>query len=75
LIKAEATFLAWLDCSALGLQPDPQSFFLKHGKVGFSAGSEFGAEFSNHLRVNFGCPRALLEEGLQRMVRALEAGT
>ncbi|WP_320202762.1 MalY/PatB family protein [Agrobacterium rosae] len=75
LIKAEATFLAWLDCSALGLQPDPQNFFLEHGKVGFSAGSEFGAEFSNHLRVNFGCPRVLLEEGLQRMVRALEART
>jgi cystathionine beta-lyase len=75
LIKAEATFLAWLDCSALDLPDDPQSFFLKHGKVGFSAGSEFGADFSNHLRVNFGCPRALLQEGVDRMVRALEART
>ncbi len=73
LIKAEATFLAWLDCSALDLPSDPQSFFLQHGKVGFSAGSDFGAEFSNHLRVNFGCPRALLQEGVNRMVRALQA--
>ena len=74
LIKAEATFLAWLDCSELGLKTDPQTFFLERGKVGFSAGSEFGAAFSHNLRVNFGCPRALLEEGIERMARALMLG-
>ncbi len=71
LIKAEATFLAWLDCSELGLAGDPQAFFLEHGKVGFSAGSEFGAAYGDYVRVNFGCPRALLSEGLDRMERAL----
>jgi cystathionine beta-lyase len=72
LIKAEATFLAWLDCSALNLDRDPQSFFVESGKVGFSAGSEFGADYSQFIRVNFGCPRALLIEGLDRMQAALE---
>lgn len=72
LIKAEGTFLAWLDCTALGLAPDPQTFFLQHGKVGFSAGSEFGANYSQYLRVNFGCPRSLLTEGLERMQKALD---
>lgn len=71
LIKAEGTFLAWLDCSALGLQPDPQAFFLEHGKVGFSAGSEFGEEYGQYIRVNFGCPRSLLAQGLDRMQSAL----
>lgn len=71
LIKAEATFLAWLDCSELGLAGDPQAFFLEHGKVGFSAGSEFGAAYGDYVRVNFGCPRSLLSEGLDRMERAL----
>lgn len=70
MIEPEATFLAWLDCSALNLPTDPQSFYLEHGKVGFSAGSEFGANYSDHLRVNFGCPRALLEEAISRMARA-----
>jgi len=72
LIKAEATFLAWLDCSELGLAGDPQAFFLEHGKVGFSAGSEFGAAYGDYVRVNFGCPRSLLSEGLDRMTQALQ---
>ncbi len=71
LIKAEGTFLAWLDCSEMGLAPDPQTFFLEHGKVGFSAGAEFGEGYANHVRVNFGCPRSLLEDGLNRMENAL----
>ncbi|WHA43778.1 MalY/PatB family protein [Agrobacterium larrymoorei] len=71
MIKAEGTFLAWLDCSALDLKPNPQAFFLENGKVGFSAGSEFGADFDSFIRVNFGCPRNLLVEGLDRMEKAL----
>ncbi|WP_293868001.1 MalY/PatB family protein [uncultured Alsobacter sp.] len=69
-IAPEATFLAWLDCAALGL-PDPQAFFLEKGRVGFSAGHEFGTPYGQHVRLNFGCPRALLDEGLDRMERAL----
>lgn len=69
--KAEATFLAWLDCSALNLGQDPKDFFMENGKVGFSAGSEFGSEFNNYIRLNFGCPRSLLDEGLDRMDRAM----
>jgi len=71
LVKAEATFLAWLDCREMGLTPHPQAFFLEHGKVGFSAGAEFGADYAGYIRVNFGCPRSLLSEGLDRMKRAL----
>lgn len=73
LIKAEGTFLAWLDCTALGLEPDPQAFFLEHGKVGFSAGAEFGEAYDQYIRINFGCPRALLVEGLDRMEKALKS--
>ncbi|MDH7800764.1 MULTISPECIES: MalY/PatB family protein [unclassified Rhizobium] len=71
MIKPEATFLAWLDCAALDLKPDPQAFFLEHGKVGFSAGSEFGEAYGHYIRLNFGCPRRLLVEGLDRMQHAL----
>ena len=71
MIKPEASFLAWLDCTALNLQPDPQAFFLERGKVGFSAGSEFGETYGHYIRLNFGCPRSLLIEGLDRMQNAL----
>ncbi|WP_165224375.1 MalY/PatB family protein [Affinirhizobium pseudoryzae] len=70
-IAPEGTFLAWLDCSDLKLAPNAQSFFLDHGKVAFSAGSEFGTAYDQYVRLNFGCPRAILEEGLHRMAAAL----
>ncbi|HCT07731.1 MAG TPA: aminotransferase, partial [Pseudomonas sp.] len=66
----QGTYLAWLDCSALGLD-DPQQFFLEQGKVGLSAGIEFGDDSQQFVRLNFGCPRAMLEEGLKRMEQAL----
>lgn len=68
----QGTYLAWLDCSALGLE-DPQQFFLQEAKVGLSAGLEFGDDCQQFVRLNFGCPRALLEEGLHRMEQSLRA--
>ena len=66
----QGTYLAWLDCSALDLD-NPQQFFLEHGKVGLSAGLDFGDQHQQFVRLNFGCPRSLLEEGIARMERAL----
>jgi cysteine-S-conjugate beta-lyase len=67
----EATYLAWIDCremmAARGLT-DPAAFFEAAG-VGLSDGRPFGAP--GFLRLNFGCPRAILEEGLARMAKAL----
>ncbi|MBC2659653.1 putative C-S lyase [Pseudomonas sp. MSSRFD41] len=67
----QGTYLAWLDCSALGLD-DPHAFFLKQAKVGLSAGLEFGDDCQQFVRLNFGCPRALLEEGIRRLERSLD---
>ena len=66
----QGTYLAWLDCTALDL-PDPQRFFLEQGKVGLSAGLDFGDQHQQFVRLNFGCPRSLLEEGISRMEHAL----
>ncbi len=66
----QGTYLAWLDCSALDLG-DPQRFFLEHAKVGLSAGSDFGDHSQPFVRLNFGCPRSMLEEGIARMERSL----
>jgi len=63
----EATYLAWLDVSRLQLK-DPVKFFEDHG-VGLTDGRMFDGP--NHLRLNFGCPRARLLEGLERMEAAL----
>lgn len=73
LTPIEATFLAWLDVSALGLTDAP-AFFEEHG-LGFSDGATFGAARNTHVRLNFGCPQATLREALARLRRAAEAAT
>jgi len=69
----QASFLAWLDCRALGLGTDPQAFFLENARVAFSPGTEFGPLGEGHVRMNFGCRRATLAEALDRMEAALAA--
>ncbi|MBS1063853.1 PatB family C-S lyase [Gluconobacter wancherniae] len=69
----QATFLAWLDCSALELGEEPQAFFLREAKVALSAGSEFHeTETQDFVRLNFGCTRATLLQGLDRMRQSLK---
>ncbi|NMG73767.1 MalY/PatB family protein [Aromatoleum diolicum] len=63
----EATYLAWIDCRDAGLD-EPVKFFETAG-VGLSDGTPFS--MPGFVRLNFGCPRALLNEALQRMQRAL----
>ncbi len=67
----EASFLAWLDCSALSLAPDPHRFILDRARVGLSAGEEFGERGAGHVRLNFGCTRATLDEAIRRLMKAL----
>lgn len=59
----QSTYLAWFDVSQLELK-DPVGHFEKHG-VGLSDGTPFDGP--QHLRLNFGCPRTRLEEGLEKM--------
>jgi cystathionine beta-lyase len=65
----EATYLAWLNVTALGLA-NPAAHFEKHG-VGLSDGAAFGAPKGHYVRLNFGCTRATLTEALRRMKAAL----
>ena len=69
LAPVEATYLAWIDTTALG-QPEPAQFFEQHG-LGLNDGAGFGAP--GFVRLNFGCPRATLEEGLRRLRAAVVA--
>jgi len=63
----EATYLAWIDARDLGV-PDPLRFFEAAG-VGLYEGALFGAP--GFLRMNFACPRALLQRALERMANAV----
>ena len=72
MAKPEGTFLAWLDCRGLGTDQTPSTFFLKEAKIAVNDGAWFGSGGEGFVRLNFGCPRATLEEGLSRMKAAVE---
>ena len=63
----EATYLAWIDVRDLGLN-DIDAHFENHG-LGISNGKQFGLE--GHIRFNFACPEAMLDEGLARLRESL----
>ena len=65
----EATYLAWLDIGALALA-HPVAHFEQHG-LGLSNGADFGAP--GFVRLNFGCARAVLAEGLKRFTAGVVA--
>lgn len=67
MTPVEATYLAWIDCRALGLDNAAQHF--ESAGLGLSDGAAFGAP--GFVRLNFGCPRSTLEDGLARFERAL----
>jgi cystathionine beta-lyase len=67
MAPVEATYLAWIDTRAAGLE-HPAAFFENAG-VGLQDGIEFDGP--GFVRLNFGCARSLLEEALERMAQAL----
>jgi cystathionine beta-lyase len=69
MTHVEGTYLGWIDVRALNLANVP-GHFEAHG-LGISDGAQFhGPGF---VRFNFGCPRATLDEGLDRLAHAVRA--
>ncbi|MFZ0545813.1 MAG: MalY/PatB family protein [Candidatus Promineifilaceae bacterium] len=72
--RPEGTYLAWLDCSRLNLEAaDLHRFFLEEANVYLEAGDIFGEEGAYFMRLNFACPRSILQEALERINRAVKS--
>ena len=69
-VPAEGTYLAWVDCTALGLE-DPVGHVLEHGRVAFSPGRNFGGDYSRWARINLAASPGLITEAIDRMAAAL----
>ncbi len=69
LAPVQATYLAWIDVENLEIE-DTEAYFVQHG-LGLSPGAQFGAP--GHVRFNFGCPKATLQIGLERLRKAIAA--
>ena len=67
----EATYLAWLDCTALGKGDAPRELFLEKGLVGLEPGLRFGREGGGHVRLNFATSADILDQAVARMAAAV----
>lgn len=65
----QATYLAWLDFSALGWGPDPAAHALESAKVALSNGPPFGASGNGFARLNLACSPEVLTEAVTRLAR------
>jgi cystathionine beta-lyase len=72
MAKPEGMYLAWLDCREMSIKGNPQEFFLKEARVALNDGARFGKGGDGFVRLNFGCPRSMLAESLERMKHALK---
>lgn len=67
----EATYLAWLDCRALGLGDDPAAVFLDRARVAVNPGPTFGPGGAGHVRLNFSTAPSIITEAIERMAGCL----
>ena len=68
--RLEGTYLAWIDCTALGIPSDKLEALLREkAHVRFSGGHAYDPKGNAFLRINLACPRSILNEALQRVIK------
>ena len=67
----EATYLAWLDCTALGTGNRARDLFLERGRVALEPGLRFGAVGSGYARLNFATSSDILDQATARMATSV----
>jgi len=69
----EATYLAWINFSNLGLSDEEvQKLLIEKAGLALEPGIKYGQEGSGYQRLNFGCPRKTLSIALERMKKAIK---
>ena len=71
MARPDGTFLAWLDFRTTPWADAPAQHIMDEAKMRVNDGAWFGEAGSGFIRLNFGCPRSTLEEGLARLHTAL----
>lgn len=72
VVETEGTYLAWVDCSALGITgTELGDFFIEKANIYTYPGITFGEEGTSFVRLNLACPRSVVEETAKRMEKAI----
>ena len=74
VVPSHATYLLWLDCSALTDDAGKlQRFMEEHSGLVLTEGEEYGAPGKRFLRLNPACPRSRLQDGMERLKSSITA--
>jgi cystathionine beta-lyase len=68
----DSTYLLWMDMRDLPIDGDVVAFCTESAGVAPSAGTFFGSAGEGFVRLNFGCPRSVLQDGLERLRAAVD---
>ncbi|OZU88556.1 cystathionine beta-lyase [Virgibacillus indicus] len=72
VVQSEGTYLLWIDCSALEMNhKELKKFMIEEARVGLNTGVDYGDEGGTFMRMNIACPRVTLEEGVNRIITAV----
>ncbi|TLU69870.1 pyridoxal phosphate-dependent aminotransferase [Enterobacter sp. MF024] len=70
----EATYLAWVDLRPLNIDDKAlQKVLIEQQKVAIMPGYTYGEEGNGFIRLNAGCPRSKLEQGVERLIAGINA--
>ncbi|WP_243062477.1 MalY/PatB family protein [Humibacter sp. RRB41] len=72
--EPRASYLTWLDLSALGWGDDPAVVALERARVAVNSGLTFGTQGVGHVRLNIGCSAEVLTEGIDRLAAVSPVG-
>ena len=71
--KSEGTYLMWIDFNGLGMTKEELSNFMQvEAKITLDDGCWFGDNGCGYERMNIACPRYMVEEGMNRIEKAVE---
>ena len=74
MLKIEATYLGWINLRAYTEDGEKlEKLMIQEGRVAMDGGTWFGEEGAGFMRINFACPRSILEKGLEGIVRAIKS--
>ncbi len=71
MLPSQATYLAWLDCRALDLGPDPAAVFRVRGRVALASGPSYDPAATGFARFNYATSPAVIAEAVARMAAAV----
>ncbi|MDF2543546.1 MAG: aminotransferase [Herbinix sp.] len=73
LVEPQGTYLIWLDFSALSFTEEKMEHMIVH-KAGLwlDGGTMFGASGLGFQRINIACPRDILKDAMQKLLKAMK---